>query len=575
MKLLSTVNRQSVLPILLGISLTTLGLSVAILLYSMVEKDDNDRKKYGRISKCKEICMEFKMPEKYVSAVIGKGGAVIRNIEELTNTRIKMEQADLFCSDRVCYIRSDNAENIYSAQNMVQSIINNLPIIETFELFIPFEVSKRILKQNWNNFGFAQEIQKTYGTKIILESDPHKTETGLKRRIILKGTTDQIAAAIIQIEDKVQDEIKAEVQLRMQVATARISVSELSHINTDIKNTTEDHSDIETYKLLVPHEVCGRIIGKNGYTVQEMERFSGAKIILENVANKFENQRNVTIIGTGKQIELATDQIKNKIKEAIESHNEWNYESTMTIKSISDSPCNNDGLMEVYISAMETPSLFWIQVVGSANIRLQHLVHDMTKYYNEKENCQLHTLKKITVGQMVAARFKYDNKWYRAEVISVMESSEYKVFFVDYGDLEIVPIDDILELRTDMLSLRLQAVECSLANVKPRESEWNSKANDKFAELTHLAKWKPLIAQVKGYKERPVGYGGSRRENSLIPCINLYDKDNDKNINIGDNLIQLDMAQIEEDIRSTVNLTSRDKCDFPFIPFLSDSLYLD
>ncbi|KAG5345714.1 TDRKH protein, partial [Acromyrmex heyeri] len=542
MKLLSTVNRQSVLPILLGISLTTLGLSVAILLYSMVEKDDNDGKKYGRISKCKEICVEFKMPEKYVSAVIGKGGAVIRNIEELTNTHIKMEKADLYCSDRVCYIRSDNAENIYSAQNMIQSIINNLPIIETFELFVPFEVSKRIFKKNWNNFGFAQEIQKTYGTKIILESDPHKTETGLKRRIILKGTADQIAAAIIQIEDKVQDEIKTEVQLRMQVATARISVSELSHINTDIKNTTEDHSDIETYKLLVPHEVY---------------------------------QRNVTIIGTGKQIELATDQIKNKIKEAIESRNEWNYESTMTIKSISDSPCNNDGLMEVYVSAMETPSLFWIQVVGSANIRLQHLVHDMTKYYNEKENCQLHTLKKITVGQMVAARFKYDNKWYRAEVISVMESSEYKVFFVDYGDLEIVPIDDILELRTDMLSLRLQAVECSLANVKPRESEWNSKANDKFAELTHLAKWKPLIAQVKGYKERPVGYGGSRRENSLIPCINLYDKDNDKNINIGDNLIQLDMAQIEEDIRSAVNLTSRDKCDFPFIPFLSDSLYLD
>ncbi|XP_012059030.1 PREDICTED: tudor and KH domain-containing protein [Atta cephalotes] len=572
MKLLSTVNRQSVLPILLGISLTTLGLSVAILLYTMVEKDDNDRKKYDRISKCKEICMEFKMPEKYVSAVIGKGGAIIRNIEELTNTRIKMEKADLYCSDRVCYIWSDNAENIYSAQNMIQSIIKNLPIIETFELFIPFEVSRRILKKNWNDFGFAQEIQKTHGTKIILESDPHKTETGFKRRIILKGTADQIAAAIIQIEDKIQDEIKTEVQLRMQVATARIS--ELFHINTD-KNTTEDHSDIETYKLLMPHEACGRIIRKNGYTVQEMERFSGAKIILENIANKFENQRNVTIIGTGKQIELATNQIKNKIKEAIESRNEWNYESTV-IKSISDSPCNNDGLMEVYVSAMETPSLFWIQVVGSANIRLQHLVHDMTKYYNEKENCQLHILKKITVGQMVAARFKYDNKWYRAEVISVMDSSEYKVFFVDYGDLEIVPINDILELRTDMLSLRLQAVECSLANVKPRESEWSSKANDKFAELTHLAKWKSLIAQVKGYKERPVGCGGSRRENSLIPCINLYDKDNDKNINIGDNLIQLEVAQIEEDIRSAVNLAlSHDKCDFPFIPFLPDSLYLD
>ncbi|KYQ56430.1 Tudor and KH domain-containing protein [Trachymyrmex zeteki] len=524
------MNRQSVLPILLGISLTTFGLSMAVLLYTMIEKDDDDRKKYGRTtSKRKEICMEFKIPEKYVSAVIGKGGAVIRNIEELTNTLIKMEKANLYCPDRICYIWSDNTENIYSAQSMIQSIINNLPVIETFELFVPFEVSRRIFRQNWNDIGFAQEIQKTHGTKIILESDPHKTETGLKRRIILKGTADQIAAAIIQIEDKVQDKIEAEVQLRMQVATARISISELSRVNTDIKNTTEDHSDIETCRLLVPHEACGRIIGRNGYTVQEMERLSGAKIMLENVANRFENdQRNVTIIGTSKQIELATKQIKDKIKEAVESRNEWNYESTMTMKRISDSPCNNDGLMEVYVSAMETPSLFWIQVVGSTNIHLQHLVHNMTKYYNKKENCQLHILKKITIGQMVAAKFKYDNKWYRAEVISIVNSSAYKIFFVDYGDLEIVPVDDILELRTDMLSLRLQAVECSLANVKPRESEWSSKANDKFAELTHLAKWKPLIAQVKGYKERPIGYGGSRRENSLIPCINLYDKDNDK-----------------------------------------------
>lgn len=68
---------------------------------------------------------------------------------------------------------------------------------------------------------------------------------------------------------------------------------------------------------------------------------------------------------------------------------------------------------------------------------------------------------------MVAAKFKYDSQWYRAEIISV-ESSQCEVFFVDYGDVEIVPIDDILELRTDMLSLRVQAVECTLANVKPR-----------------------------------------------------------------------------------------------------------
>lgn len=70
---------------------------------------------------------------------------------------------------------------------------------------------------------------------------------------------------------------------------------------------------------------------------------------------------------------------------------------------------------------------------------------------------------------MVAARFQYDGKWYRAEVVSIIKNSTMcQIFFVDYGDQEIISKDDIFELRTDMLSLRQQAVECSLANVKSR-----------------------------------------------------------------------------------------------------------
>jgi len=121
--------------------------------------------------------VQFKMPEKYVSAIIGKGGTVIKNIEELTNTHIKMERENLVSSERVCCIRSNDIKNIHSAQNMIQNIIHNLPVIETFELFVPFEASGRVFKKNGNGIGFAQEIQKTHGTKVIIERDSHKTES--------------------------------------------------------------------------------------------------------------------------------------------------------------------------------------------------------------------------------------------------------------------------------------------------------------------------------------------------------------------------------------------------------------
>lgn len=66
----------------------------------------------------------------------------------------------------------------------------------------------------------------------------------------------------------------------------------------------------------------------------------------------------------------------------------------------------------------------------------------------------------------MAAKFSFDDRYYRAEVLSSTDDG-YNVHFLDYGDHEIIEAKDIYELRTDFLSLRLQAVECCLANIKP------------------------------------------------------------------------------------------------------------
>lgn len=78
---------------------------------------------------------------------------------------------------------------------------------------------------------------------------------------------------------------------------------------------------------------------------------------------------------------------------------------------------------------------------------------------------------------MVAAKFKNfknkfkffdDTPWHRARVINVLENSRCEVFYVDYGEVDIISMNDILELPADIeLSLSFQAVKCSLANIKP------------------------------------------------------------------------------------------------------------
>lgn len=79
----------------------------------------------------------------------------------------------------------------------------------------------------------------------------------------------------------------------------------------------------------------------------------------------------------------------------------------------------------------------------------------------------------ITIGQIVAAPFDHDDKWYRAEILSIEEDeydpieSKVTLYYGDYGDSCVVKRKQIFDLRTDFLGLYFQAIECALAYVKP------------------------------------------------------------------------------------------------------------
>lgn len=91
----------------------------------------------------------------------------------------------------------------------------------------------------------------------------------------MKGTAEQIASAIIRIEDKVQEEVEDCSQLKSQFASARI-FRHLKNIDA-----TNDYSNNEIYDYLLPYETCKKIIEKDQNTIEEIEKSSGAKIIID------------------------------------------------------------------------------------------------------------------------------------------------------------------------------------------------------------------------------------------------------------------------------------------------------
>ncbi|OAD59809.1 Tudor and KH domain-containing protein [Eufriesea mexicana] len=359
------------LPILLGLSLTSISIAVLYILYKKDGEDIKSRK--NNIEIAKRFTVECHIPRQFVPAVIGRGGSVIKDVENKTGTQIHFKENNIDCPDHICIIKG-SYENVHLAEEMIKSIVQNQPIIETYVMYIPQNTCSRIIGRGGE---VIQRIQTTSNAKIIVDRSYNPYDTNAEKMVTIKGTGEQIAAALLQIKERIREE--KEVRLKLEASsTSRMPREKLSPQSTTI-STSEQVQTIESLSLQV-----------------------------------------------------------------------------------------SDGLVKVYVSAMESPSQFCVQVVGPDTTALDKLVYEMTAYYDDEQNHGLHILKNITLGQIVAAKFSYDKQWYRAEVISTPEDGQCEVYFVDYGDHEMVQIDSVLKLRTDFLSLKLQAVECSLANIKSR-----------------------------------------------------------------------------------------------------------
>lgn len=180
-------SQQFTLPILLGISLTSVSIAVIYLLYKKVnlqnvyfhinlyfnfinhliqqdEEDSTSRRSHVNVPK--RISVECEVPRQFVPAVIGRGGCVIKDVQNKTGTQIHFKEDNLECPERICVIRGPY-ENTQLAQELIKSIIANQPIIETYETYVPHKACARIIGRGGES---VQQIQTISGAKVIIES---------------------------------------------------------------------------------------------------------------------------------------------------------------------------------------------------------------------------------------------------------------------------------------------------------------------------------------------------------------------------------------------------------------------
>ncbi|CAF0800526.1 unnamed protein product [Rotaria sordida] len=129
---------------------------------------------------------------------------------------------------------------------------------------------------------------------------------------------------------------------------------------------------------------------------------------------------------------------------------------------------NDPRFRRVVVTHVTTDLKVYVQYSEQGS-KVEQLQSELREIFNQTRPVGGHTPKK---GELLAARFAADNEWYRARVEKIEGNNRISVYFVDYGNRELITdLGRLTTLPPGFLQLPTQAHECELAYVRAPPDE--------------------------------------------------------------------------------------------------------
>ncbi|XP_069742481.1 tudor domain-containing protein 6-like [Narcine bancroftii] len=128
---------------------------------------------------------------------------------------------------------------------------------------------------------------------------------------------------------------------------------------------------------------------------------------------------------------------------------------------------------DVLVEFVKDLQEFWIRTMETAG-EFEKLMNSMTKKYGHLGRNE-GLIKRPEPGLLCCAKFKADNLFYRAVITEILDG-QFRVFFIDYGNMEVVGWHDVKELLPEYTKLPALAIKCCLADLVPKEGTWSREA---------------------------------------------------------------------------------------------------
>ncbi|NWZ57213.1 TDRKH protein, partial [Haliaeetus albicilla] len=477
-----------------------------------------------------ELEIQMRVPRAAMKSIIGRKGATIKKLRQETGACIEVEREDE--GEETVLLISGSPSQVCRAKATIHQIVMESTLVSE-QLCVPQRAVGRIIGRGGET---VRGICRSSGAKVLCE---HEADAGLApvRVIQLSGTRKEVAAAKELIMKKLMEDDVFRKELAQSTAMRCQRKQPLGSRQEQelLPARTLEHREEDGGSFWAD----GSLLGQAAF--EEVEELEDESEELEKLAAgtdtavpKFEGERSWDLrVGFCSRLILHYPHLCGGLggSPRLPHLALTGAPRASPIVPSPDFSFHADEHLEVYVSATENPSHFWIQIIGQRSLQLDKLTTEMRQYYRSSGHTA--ELSTIQAGDIVAAPYVDGSNWYRARVLGTLENGNFDLYYVDFGDNGEAPREALRALRSDFLSLPFQAIECSLAGILPAGAEWEEAALDAFDRLTHCAMWKPLLAKISSYV--PSGLGAR-------PNIRLYGLHHGENLDVGAELVRLGYA---------------------------------
>ncbi|KJH46505.1 tudor domain protein [Dictyocaulus viviparus] len=262
------------------------------------------------------------------------------------------------------------------------------------------------------------------------------------------------------------------------------------------------------YEFEIPNTLVGLVIGIKGKTIKELSTRTDVRMLIRqhHIPEKVDTHQICQVRGKREQINRCLQMLRRRFPPArfpelnlqpvlpppLPSHLFDALACQPSWLTLPDEiPC------EVVCSSVIDPGHFFLQQPTHPSFSsLSHLDMYMIRLYSQRSDIP-DLPKPCQTGLLCAAPVL--GAWFRAVTVSYnADTDEVMLRFVDYGGYTRLPRSELRQIRTDLMSLPFQAIECYLAHVQPIDGTWQW-SEEAFAFFQKLCMGKVINATVVGF----------------------------------------------------------------------------